>query len=100
MALPDRACTPTWRRSADLVGVAGGTVGGTVRIGDQLVDAGQKQLVDELGSQLESRATGISIPADAGPYERIGALLARAIGTDDPRRHRRRRRRRPASSPA
>jgi hypothetical protein len=37
----------------DLVGVAGGTVGGTVRIGDQLVDAGDKQLVDELGTQLE-----------------------------------------------
>ena len=66
----------------DLVGVAGGTVGGTVRVGKQLVDAGQKQLVDELGSQLESRATGITIPADAGPYERIGALLARAVGTD------------------
>ena len=66
----------------DLVGVAGGTVGGTVRVGKQLVDAGQKQLVDELGSQLESRATGVTIPADAGPYERIGALLARAVGTD------------------
>ena len=67
---------------ADLVGVAGGTVGGTVRIGDQLVDAGDKQLVDELGNQLEGRATGLSIPADASPYERIGALIARAIGTD------------------
>jgi hypothetical protein len=67
---------------SDLVGVAGGTVGGTVRIGDQLIDAGNKQLVDELGNQLEGRATGLSIPADASPYERIGALIARAIGTD------------------
>jgi hypothetical protein len=66
----------------DLVGVAGGTVGGTVRVGDQLVDAGDKQLVDELGNQLEGRATGVSIPADASPYERIGTLIARAIGTD------------------
>jgi hypothetical protein len=66
----------------DLVGVAGGTVGGTVRVGDQLVDASSKQLVDELGNQLEGRATGVSIPADASPYERIGALIGRAIGTD------------------
>ncbi|CAN5652881.1 copper transporter [soil metagenome] len=79
---------PTARQSdvaslANLVGVAGGTVGGTVRVGDQLVDAGEKQLVDELGNQLEDRASGVSIPADASPYERIGALIARAIGTDD-----------------
>jgi hypothetical protein len=66
----------------DLVGVAGGTVGGTVRIGDQLVDAGDKQLVDELGTQLESRAPDVDIAPDASPYERIGALIARAIGTD------------------
>jgi hypothetical protein len=66
----------------DLVGVAGGSVGGTVRIGEQLVDAGEKQLVDQLGNQLESRAPDVDIPPDASPYERIGALVARAIGTD------------------
>ena len=66
-----------------LVGQAGGSVGGTLRVGSQLVDAGKKQLVDELGSQLESRASGVSISPDAGPYERIGALIARAIGTDE-----------------
>jgi hypothetical protein len=66
----------------DLVGVAGGTVSGTVRVGDQLVDAGDKQLVDELGNQLESRAPDVDISPDASPYERIGALIARAIGTD------------------
>jgi hypothetical protein len=66
----------------DLIGVAGGSVGGTMRVGTQLVDAGDKQLVDELGNQLEGRATDVTIPADASPYERIGALIARAIGTD------------------
>jgi hypothetical protein len=66
----------------DLIGVAGGTVGGTVRVGEQLVDAGDKQLVDELGNQLEGRATGLTVPPDASPYERIGALIGRAIGTD------------------
>jgi hypothetical protein len=66
-----------------LVGTAGGTVGGTVRVGTKLVDVGSKQLVDELGNQLESRAPRVRIPADATPYERIGALLARAIGTPE-----------------
>jgi hypothetical protein len=65
-----------------LVGVAGGTVGGTMRIGRKMVDVSGKQLVDELGNQLESRTSGLDIPADAAPYERMGALVARAIGTD------------------
>jgi hypothetical protein len=65
-----------------LVGVAGGTVGGTLRVGNQLLDAGNKQLVDELGNQLEGRASGLGIPPDATPYQRIGELIARAVGTD------------------
>jgi hypothetical protein len=65
-----------------LVGTAGGSVGGTLRVGDGLVDPGNKQLVDELGSQLLDGTSGVDVPADAGPYERIAILLARAIGTD------------------
>ena len=65
-----------------LIGTAGGTVGGTVRVGDGLVSVANKQLVDELGSQLLDGATGVDVPADASPYERIGALIARAVGTD------------------
>ena len=65
------------------IGTAGGTVGATLRVGDQLIDAGSKQLVDELGSQLESQAKDLSIPPDDSPYERIGALIARAFGTTE-----------------
>ena len=68
----------------DMVEVAGGTVGGTVRIGDTLLDVENRQLVDELGTQLLDGANGVSVPADASGYERVGALLARAIGTDEP----------------
>ncbi len=68
--------------TADLVATAGGSVGGTLRVGDSLVDASNKQLVDELGSQLLDSASGVDVPADASPYERIGTLIARAIGTD------------------
>jgi copper transport outer membrane protein MctB len=64
-----------------MVGVAGGSVGGTLQAGKQLVDASDKQLVDELGNQLQGRAKGVTVPADATPYERLGALIARAVGT-------------------
>ena len=64
-----------------LIGVAGGSVGGTVRVGSRLVDAEDRQLVEELGKQLQPRARGVNIPADAGPYDRMGSLVARAIGT-------------------
>lgn len=67
-----------------MVQVAGGRVGGVVRVGRDLVDAGEKQLVDELGLQLEGRAPGVRVPADAGTYGRIGALVGRAVGVRTP----------------
>jgi hypothetical protein len=63
------------------VGVAGGDVGGTLRVGSALVDVGEKQLVDELGNQLEDEARDVAIPSTAGPYERMGALVGRAVGS-------------------
>ncbi len=66
----------------DMVSVAGGTVGGTVRIGDGLLSVDNRQLVDELSSQLLDGATDVNVPADASGYESVGALIARAIGTD------------------
>jgi Copper transport outer membrane protein, MctB len=63
-----------------MVDLAGGTLGGTVRVGSKLVDAGEKQLVDELGKQMEPSASGVDIPADASAYERMGLLVGRAIG--------------------
>jgi hypothetical protein len=66
----------------DMVTTAGGSLAGTVRVGDGLLDVENKQLVDELGSQLLESAPDVDVPADASGYERMGALLARAIGTD------------------
>lgn len=65
-----------------LVRTAGGAVGTTVQVDDSLLDPSGKQLVDELGTQLGDRASGVRIPADASPYQRLGGLLARAVGTD------------------
>jgi hypothetical protein len=67
----------------DLVETAGGTVGGVIRAGDGLVDVGNKQLVDELGSQLLDGVNDVTVPEDAGTYERLGAILARAVATDE-----------------
>lgn len=66
-----------------MIGVGGGTVGGTVRVGDGLLSVDNKQLVDELSSQLLDGATDVNVPADASGYEAVGALIARAIGTDE-----------------
>jgi hypothetical protein len=68
---------------SDLVETAGGSVGGVVRAGDGLVDVGNKQLVDELGSQLLDGVNDVTVAEDAGTYERLGALLARAVATDE-----------------
>ena len=67
----------------DFVTQAGGTVGGTVRVGEQFVDVSNKQLVDELASQLLDGTPDVTVPEDASGYERMGALVARAIGTAD-----------------
>lgn len=65
-----------------MIGQAGGNVGGTLRAGTGLVDVSNKQLVDELGSQLLDGTSGVDVPSKASGYERMGDLLARAIGTD------------------
>jgi hypothetical protein len=66
------------------LGPAGATVAGTVRISSDLVDASQRQLVDELGGQLEASATKVAMATGAGSYDRIGTLLAYATTTPTP----------------
>jgi hypothetical protein len=68
----------------EMVTVAGGSIGGVARVGRDMVDTGEKQLVDELGAQLEGRAPGVRVPRDAGTYERIGTLVGRAVGVRAP----------------
>lgn len=67
----------------ELVAEAGGSVGGTVRVGDGLLDVSNKQLVDELASQLLDGTPDVSVSDEASGYERMGALLARAVGTEE-----------------
>lgn len=64
-----------------VVAQAGASLSGAVRVGADLVDPGKRQLVDELGGQLEASATKVPIDAGAASYERLGTLLAFAIST-------------------
>lgn len=80
VALPGASATVV-AEVATMIGEAGGTVGGTYRAGAALLDPEQRALVDELGGQLAADTPGVALPEGAAGYERIGALLARAIAT-------------------
>lgn len=68
---------------SDLVEGAGGSVAGVIRVGEELVDVGNRQLVDQLGSQLLDGVPDVNVPEGAGTYELLGAVLARAAFTDE-----------------
>lgn len=60
---------------------AGAQVLGPVTLGDKLLSASDKQLVDSLGAQLEQQTGNVKVPTGASTYERIGALLGYALTT-------------------
>ncbi len=69
---------------ADMVARAGGRVVGQIRVERRLVDVGSRQLVGELGRQMAETAGGaVRVPADAGDYELLGRLMARATLTPE-----------------
>ncbi|HET6166734.1 MAG TPA: copper transporter [Marmoricola sp.] len=65
---------------ADL-GIAQARVTGQVDLAPSATRSSGRQLVDALTSQMLTQARDVTVPADAGGYERLGALLARALGT-------------------
>ncbi|NYE38183.1 hypothetical protein F4692_003328 [Nocardioides cavernae] len=65
------------------VEAAGGSVSARYDLAEDLVDPGQKSLVDTLGSQLLTQQAAGDVAADASTYDRIGQLLGLAIGTKD-----------------
>ncbi len=62
------------------VAAAGGSVAATYPATAALTDASQKSLVDTLGSQLMTQLTKGAVDADATTYQRMGELIALAIG--------------------
>ena len=64
-----------------LVSAAGGSLVGRVTLGNNLIDPGSRQLVEQLGSQLAASTKGVTVPAGLSGYERFGYLLARSVVT-------------------
>lgn len=65
------------------VEASGGTVGARYDLAADLVDPGQKSLVDTLGTQLQTQQAKGDVPADATTYDRIGQLLGLASATTE-----------------
>lgn len=68
---------------SEAISAAGGTVTSRYALGDDLVDPGQKSLVDTLGSQLLTQQAPDAVPADASTYDRIGQLIGLAVASTD-----------------
>jgi hypothetical protein len=62
---------------------AGGRVAATYAVQPALLDAGEKALVDTLGSQLMTQYGRGDVATEAPTYERLGQLLALATATTD-----------------
>ena len=60
---------------------AQGRITAQVDLAAAMARASSRQLVEALTSQMVAQSPGLSVPPDAGGYERFGILLARAIGT-------------------
>jgi hypothetical protein len=65
------------------VTAAGGTVSARYDLSADIVDPGQKSLVDTLGSQLLTQQAEGDVAAEASTYNRIGQLLGLAIATKE-----------------
>lgn len=63
---------------------ANGSVTARWSAGQGLVGAGEKALVDTLGSQLVEQLDGRGADLDASAYERMGQLIGTAIASRDP----------------
>lgn len=69
-------------RLTESVDRAGGRVTAQVVVAEALLEVDNRQLVDELASQMHDTARKqVDVPAGASGYERMGRLLAYAVGS-------------------
>jgi len=59
---------------------AGGKVTASITFAPVLGKASSRQLVEALTSQMATQTPGLQLPGTASGYERLGLLLARAVG--------------------
>ncbi|WP_162529852.1 copper transporter [Nocardioides caldifontis] len=71
--------------AADAVTSAGGTVTARAVLDQQLLDVGERQLVEQLAAQMAEQAgRAVEVPGDASGYEAMGLLIAHALATTTP----------------
>jgi len=63
------------------VEAAQGKITAEIDLAQKMAGSSSRQLVEALTSQMLQQTAGLTVPADAGGYQRFGALLARALGT-------------------
>ena len=81
LLLPGASDT-TATQVVDAVTTAGGTVTAQAVVEEQLLDVGERQLVEQLATQLAEQAgRAVETPVGASGYELMGALLAHALTT-------------------
>lgn len=66
------------------VAAAGGAVSARYALSEEMVDPGQKSLVDTLGSQLLTQQAEGVVPAEASTYDRVGQLIGYAAASKEP----------------
>ena len=81
LAMPGADPAEVKALSAQII-AAGGAMTGTFTAGETLVEPGQKNLVETLGSQLMTQLADPRIDPAAATYDRMGQLLALAMATD------------------
>lgn len=65
----------------ELVAASDAEVTGTVQVTDKWADPAQRQFLDDMATQLVT--ADVKIPEQGTPYDRVGALLARAVVSKD-----------------
>jgi hypothetical protein len=66
------------------IGVAGGSVTGTYAVGEALVDPANRDTIESVGGDLATQLADPRIDPAATSYDRMGILLALAMGTTQP----------------
>jgi hypothetical protein len=83
LAMPD--ADPTQVKNLQTqVAAAGGAITGTYAVGPKLVDPASKSLVDDVGGTLFTQLADPRVDPQATTYDRMGILLALAMGTTQP----------------
>jgi hypothetical protein len=82
LAMPGAETSRIKELNAQVV-AAGGAITGTYVVADAMLDPGERSRIDSLGSTLMTQLGDPRVDSSAPTYERMGALIAIAMATDE-----------------